>query len=91
MQIERFTEEVNVFEEEVKGFSGPHFTKRYRALIMTGQNFQCDLDKLDLSQREDIKLIRKELLQRIDDLVLRVKSKVHDDGKTCENCEVFVV
>lgn len=75
---------------EIDCFDNPdgHFTKQYRTFQGHCGKIQTDLDGVDVLGRDDLKDLRKDVLETIDNMIKALQKKVHKDGKPCPNCQV---
>jgi hypothetical protein len=91
MEIERYREEVNNFRASVDAYEGPHFKKLYRSLTQRSGELQCDLDRIDHQQKDDIREEKRNLIRIVDEGMTCLREKVHPDGQPCKDCSVNVV
>lgn len=82
--------EADDLHEEIKSFDNPgnHFTKRYRVLHGHCGKLQTDMDGVDVIGRDDLKDMRKKVLEHIERMLKELEATVHESGRPCKECTI---
>ncbi len=89
--LESIKEEIDGLIKEVESydFKDGHFTKQYRTFQGLCDKLLQQLDSLNHENNEDKKKRRGELIQEIQQVIAVINRKVHEDGKCCQDCELY--
>lgn len=80
--------EADDLDEEIKAFRNPncHLTKEYRDLQHKSKKLKYEIDGIDVIGRDDLKDLKKTVLEQIGKMTEQLERAAHQNGKRCKEC-----